>query len=165
MGGGSTALVGRAEADNRLTADQGGFIRFALRCLYGSGDGRRIMAICGNNLPTVGFKTLGGIVGKPFRYLTVDRNSVVVVQYNELAQLQGAGQRAHLMGDTFHQAAVSCKHIGVMIDDIMSVTIELRREGFFRNRHANCIGQTLTQRSGSGFYTGCVTELRVTRCG
>ena len=165
MGGGGTALVGRAEADYGLAADQGGFVRFALRCLNGCGHGSRIMAVCDKHLPAVGFKTLGGIVGEPFCHPTVDRNAVVVVQYNEFAQLKGPGQRARLMGNAFHQAAVPGKYIGIMINDLMFVTIELRRQGFFRNRHANCIGQALTQRSGGGFYTRCVTILRVTRSG
>ena len=64
------------------------------------------------------------------------------------------------MGDAFHQAAVSGEHVGVMINDLVFVTIELRRQGLFGNRHTDCIGQTLPKRSGRGFDTGCVTVLR-----
>ena len=46
----------------------------------------------GNHMPAVGFKTLGRIVGEPAFDVTIDGNTVVIPERNQLAQTQGAGQ-------------------------------------------------------------------------
>ncbi len=43
-------------------------------------------------MPAVRFKALRGVVGKPAFYFTVDRNTVVVVESDQLTQAQGASQ-------------------------------------------------------------------------
>ena len=67
------------------------------------------------------------------------------------------------MGDAFHHAAVAHEGVGVVVDDVVARTVKLRRQRFFCNRHTDCVGNTLTQRTGGGFYTCGVTHFRVTR--
>ena len=117
----------------------------------------------GNDLPTVGFKTCRGVIGKPAFDFTVDGNTVVIIKGDEFAQLMGARQRARLVGDAFHQAAIAKKGIGVVIDNIVAGLIKLRGENFLCQRHTRSIGDTLAQRPSSGFNTRRFTQLGMTR--
>ncbi len=67
------------------------------------------------------------------------------------------------MGNAFHQAAVTGKHVGVVIDNVVTIAIELGRQALLSQRHADTIGQTLTERASGGFNTGGVAQLRVAR--
>ena len=67
------------------------------------------------------------------------------------------------MRDTFHHAAVAHESIGEVVNDVVTWTVKLRRQRFFCNRHTDCVGNTLTQRTGGGFHTSGVTHFRVTR--
>ena len=65
------------------------------------------------------------------------------------------------MRNTFHQAAITHKGIGIVIDHVMARTVELRRKGFFGNRHAHGITDALPQRACGGFNTGGITVFGV----
>ena len=54
------------------------------------------------------------------------------------------------MRNAFHQAAVAEEHVREVIDDRMTRAIELRREGFLGQGHADRRGQPLAQRTGRG---------------
>ena len=63
-----------------------------------------------------------------------------------------AGQGTGLVRDAFHQAAVTGKDPGEVIDDGVTGTVELAGQQFFGQRHADRIGQPLPQRAGGGFH-------------
>ena len=65
------------------------------------------------------------------------------------------------MRHTFHQAAVAEEHPGVVIDDLVPRPIERRGERFFRERHADGIGETLPERTGRRFDTELQVVLRM----
>ena len=67
------------------------------------------------------------------------------------------------MGDSLHQAAIPHKRIGVMVDDRMAWTVELLSQERLSQRHANRVGESLTQRAGRGLDTGCDADLRMAR--
>jgi hypothetical protein len=128
----------------------------------GAIDGVAVMAVnARNDLPAVGFEAFRRVVGEPALDMAVDRNAVVVVEDDQLAQSLRAGQRAHFVRNAFHQATVAGESVGVMVDDGMSVAVELRSEAAFRDRHAHRVCQTLTQRAGRGFHARCVAVFRV----
>ena len=79
-----------------------------------------------NNLPPVGFKTLRRVVDKPRRDFAVDRNAVVVVERDQFIEFPRAGQCTGFVADAFHQTTVAHKHIGMVVDDDVSVAVELR---------------------------------------
>ncbi|SAD27441.1 Uncharacterised protein [Enterobacter hormaechei] len=87
----------------------------------------------------------------------------MIVEANQLAQPQSARQRADLVGDPLHQAAVTHKDIGVVIDNLVVGLVELRGQRTFGNRQANGIRQPLAQRAGSGFNARRIADLRVAR--
>ncbi len=83
----------RAKTDHGAAADQRGLFGVAPRLLDRALDRLRVMAVnARNHLPVVGLEPLGGIVGKPATDLTVDRDAVVVVEHDQLAEPQRTGQ-------------------------------------------------------------------------
>ena len=69
-------------------------------------------------MPVIGFEALRYIFGKAQIRGAVERDQVVVIQHDQLAQLQRAGQRAALVGDALHQVAIPADHVCVVIDDL-----------------------------------------------
>ncbi|VYU76966.1 Uncharacterised protein [Klebsiella oxytoca] len=67
------------------------------------------------------------------------------------------------MRDTFHHAAVAHERISEVVNNVVARAVELRRQGFLRNRHPHRIRNALPQRSGSGFHTRGVAHFRVAR--
>ena len=116
-----------------------------------------------DHLPAVGAKAFGGRVGEPPADRTVDGDAVVVVNGDQLAEAEGAGERAHLVRDAFHEAAVADEHIGVVVHHVVPGAIEMRGQRALRNCHADRIGETLSERPGSGFDPGGVAALRMSR--
>ncbi|CCJ89366.1 hypothetical protein BN132_1294 [Cronobacter turicensis 564] len=157
-------FVRRAEANHGATDNQRRFVGDLFRFFDGALDGLGIVAVnLMHHVPVVGFKTFGGVVGKPALGLAINGNTVVIVEANQLAEAQRARERADLMGDALHQAAVAHKHIGIMIDDLMARTVELRRERFLGNSQTNRVRQPLTERPGGGFHARRIADFRVAR--
>ncbi|CAM6364341.1 Uncharacterised protein [Klebsiella pneumoniae] len=67
------------------------------------------------------------------------------------------------MRNAFHHTAVAHEGVGVVVDDIVSRTVELRRQGFLGDSHPDRVSDTLAQRTGGGFHACGVTDFRVTR--
>ncbi len=156
-------LVGRTPADGGAANDERGFVA---GLGFGGGflDGNGVMAVDGaDDVPAIGLEALRGVVGEPVLDMTVDGNAVVVVVGDELVELERAGQRADLVADALHQAAVAEEHIGVVIDDGMAGLVELRGQHFFGQRHAHAVGDALTQRASGGFHARRVAHFGVAR--
>src|SRR5581483_10068946 len=99
----------------------------------------------------------------PAGHVAVDRDAVVVVERDELAETKMPGQRAHFLGDALHHAAVAEKHVRVMIDDAMAFAVEARGEHFFRERHPDRVAQSLPERSGRRLDAGRAAVLGMAR--
>ena len=113
------------------------------------------MAVDGiNHIPAVGFESLRRVVNKPRRDFAVNRNAVVVVKRDQFIKFPRTGQCTSFVADAFHQTTVTHKHIGVVVDDGVTVAVELRGQKLFRQRHTYRVGQTLTQRACGGFNAG-----------
>ena len=103
------------------------------------------MAIDGrDDLPTVAFKTLRCVISKPTFNFTIDRNTVVIVESDQLAKAQGTGQGTSFVGNTFHQATITQEGVGVVINDFVTLLVKLRSQGPFRKGHTYGVGNTLT---------------------
>ena len=155
-------FIGRTLADFGAAADQ----RRAGSIRLGGDDGGvqrgKVVAVDGrNHLPAIGFKALDGVVGEPAFHIAINRDAVVVVEGNQLAQAPGAGQRAGFVRNAFHQAAITQEHPGVVIDNGVAVAVEFSRQDFFRQRHAHRVGDALTQRAGGGFHARRVAVFRM----
>ena len=157
-------LARRAGTDDGLAADQAGFASFGTgseQCLL---DGLGIVAVhIGNDMPAVGFEALRRVIGEPAFDVAVDRDAVVVPESDQLAQAERAGERAGLVGDAFHQAAVTEESVGVVVDDAVTGAVELGCQYFLGQREADSVGDALTQWAGGCFNPGGVAEFRVAR--
>ncbi len=105
-----------------------------------------------HHVPAVGLEALGRVVGEPAFHVTVDGDAVVVPEGDQLAQAQGTGQGTGLVGDTFHHATIAHEHIGVVVDDVVAVTVELAGQRLFGDGHTHGIGDALAQGTGGGFH-------------
>ena len=157
-------LVRRAEADNRAADNQGRFVLHALRFLNRFFHRLRIVAVdLVHHVPVVGLEAFCRVVGEPALGFPVDGDAVVIVEANQLAEPQGARQGADLMGNPLHQAAVTHKHVGVVIDNLVVRLVELCRQRTLGNRQPDRICQPLTERPGGGFHARRIANLRVPR--
>ena len=155
-------LVRRAAADGRLAADQAGLVGDRLGGEYGKLDGVAVMAVyVGDDVPAVGLETLRRVVGEPAFDMAVDGDAIVVPEGDQLAQAKGAGERAGLVRDAFHQAAVAEKGVGVVIDDLVAGPVELGGQHLLGERHADRIGDALAERAGGRFDADCNAIFRV----
>ena len=116
-----------------------------------------------HHVPTIGFEAFGRIVGEPAVHVTVDGDAVVIVEADEFAETQRAGQRARLVRDPLHEAAVANKHVAAVIDDVESRAVEFLSQQPFRQRHADRVSEPLTQRPGSGLHARGHAVFGVTR--
>jgi hypothetical protein len=117
----------------------------------------------GDDVPAVGFKALGGVVGVPVFDVAVDRDAVVVPEGDQLAELPGAGQRAGFVRDAFHHAAVTHERVGVVVDDAVVGLVEFGGKDLFRHRHADGVGDALAERAGGGLDAGRVAVFGMAR--
>ncbi len=155
-------LVRRTKTDDGFAADQRRPVALARR-LERYLDFVGVMAVdVANHLPAVGLEAARGVIGKPAMDFAVDGDAVVIVESDQLVQRQGARERAHFMADAFHQAAITHEYIGVVVDDLVPVAVELRRHDFLGQGEAHGIRQPLPQRPGGGLDACGVAELRVT---
>jgi hypothetical protein len=115
----------------------------------------------GEHVPAVRGEALGRVVPEPAFDLAVDADAVVVVERDELAQAQGARERARLVRDAFHEAAVAEEDVREVIDDRVSRAIELAGQQALGEREAHRVGEPLAQRARRGFHAGRVADFRV----
>ena len=118
----------------------------------------------GDDMPAIGFKTLGGIVGVPTVNMTVNGDVVVVPESRQLAQPPCSRQRTGFVRNTFHHATVTHKHIGTMIDDFVIGLVEFGSQQLFCHSHTDCVGDTLSQRAACRFYASGITIFGMARC-
>jgi hypothetical protein len=160
----AAAQVRRAEADHGPGADQARLVVDRARLVQGAGDRLGIVAIdVAHHVPAVGLEASGGIVGEPALDVAVDRDAVVVPDRDQLAEPERARQRARLVGDALHQAAVAEEGVGVVVDDLVAVTVVLRGQHLLGERHADRVADALTERAGGGLDAGGVAVLGVAR--
>ncbi len=156
-------VVGGGIADVRPQNEQAGSI----------GDGLGGVERCFECVEVVGdfteFQHVPAVAAEPGRNVVVigdlcgavDRDVVVVVDGDQLAEPEVAGQRGRLVGDALHQAAVAGDHVGVMVDRLGA---ELVAKDPFGDRHSDGVGEALSERPGGDFDAGGVAGLRVARC-
>ena len=159
-----TGLVRRAEADRGAAADQRRTGGLGLGLRNGGIERGAVMPVdAAHHMPAAGLEAAGNVLAEPAFDMTVDRDAVVVPEGSQLAQAPGAGQRAGLVADAFHQAAVAQEGPGAVVDDRMAWAVEFGGEQLFRQRHADRVGDALPQRAGGGLDARRVAQFRVAR--
>ena len=67
------------------------------------------------------------------------------------------------MRNPLHQAAIAHKYVGEVIDNFVFRLVNLRRQRALGDSQTHGICQSLPQRTGGGFHSRRIANLRVTR--
>ncbi len=161
MDAGRALLARRALADHALEDDEARTGLFCLRLGHEALQAVEIVHIAAKNLPAVAFVTLPRVLGEGEVGGAVDRDLVRVVEDDELAQGQVAGQRGGFGGYALLQAAVAREDVGIVVDDRALGRIETGGEHALGDGHAHGVGQALPERSGRGLDPRREAVLRV----
>jgi len=89
--------------------------------------------------------------------------STISIERDELAQTKRTRQRACLVRDAFHHAAVAHEAIRLVVDDLVAGLVEFGREQPLRDRHADRIGDALAKGARGGFDPRGDAHFRVPR--
>ena len=81
------------------------------------------------DVPAVRREARADVLAHDERQRTVERDVVGVVEIDQLAEPEVAGERGGLERDAFHDVAVGDERVGVVIDDRVAGTIEVRARG------------------------------------
>ena len=153
--------LGGAVADGGVADDEVGLVR-----ILGQTDGgvhflEAVAVLDVDDVPAIGAEAGGHVLAEGDVGVALDGDLVVVIQGDELVELQGAGQRAGLVGDALHHAAVAEDAVGVVVDHVEALAVELGRQMLFGHGHAHGVGDALTQRAGGGLNAHGVLVLGV----
>ncbi|CAB4620630.1 unannotated protein [freshwater metagenome] len=111
------------------------------------------------DVPAVGLEAFRGVVGEGQLGGAVDRDVVVVVDGNELAEAQMSGHRSGFVTQTLFEITVATDHVGVMVEQLRA---ETGPEPMLGHRHSDGVRKSLTQRPGRDFDTCGVMGLGMT---
>ena len=166
------ARLGAAVADHRAHADERGPGSLRLGCVDRGFERNKIVAIRDHlDVPVVRLESHRHIFGEAELGGAIERDEVVVVQQDELAQAKGSGKRARLMRDALHEVAITAEDEGMVIDwrvivfaarGIASLVVD-RGEMFLRDRQTHCLSEPLAEGSGSDFNARRLSIFRVSR--
>ena len=155
----------RAKADNGTHGDNRRAVLHRLRHADGFLNFVEAIAVLHVlRMPIIGIEALHRVLGVGEAGGPVERDFVVVVEVNHLAQLQVTGQRGRLRGDALHQVAVAHQHVGVVVlHRCVALFIVDGAEVRLAHSHTQAVGEALAQRAGRYFHAGRHVRLGVAR--
>jgi hypothetical protein len=147
-------LVRRGPGDDRLQLDE----RRAAGLGLGRGergvDGREVLAVVDPlDVPAVGLVALADVLGEGDVGVVLDRDPVVVVDQDQVAQPLGAGQRRGLAADALLQVAVRGEAPDVVVEQALAlggVGVEQAPLAAGGHRHTDRVAHALAERAGGG---------------
>ena len=110
------------------------------------------------DVPAVGLEATADVVGVGQLGLAVDGDPVVVVDADEPAEPEVAGERRRLVADALHEAPVAGDHVGVVVDEVAA---EALAEDPLGDRHADRVTEALPERAGGDLDAVGVAGLRM----
>ncbi len=138
LGGCPVPDVGAAQQERWLVCHR-------QRRLGGLGDGRPIVAVDGQRVPTVRPEPAGDVLGERPVGGTIEADPVVVVEEDGLAQLVVTGERGRLRGNALHEVAVGDEGERPVIDEVVA---EDGVEVLLGHRQPDRRAEALAQRAG-----------------
>jgi hypothetical protein len=104
------------------------------------------------HVPALSFEAAADVVGvERDRGGSVDCDVVVVVEEDQLAEAELAGDRCGLAGDSLHQVAVGADDVDVVVDDLVPGAVEAVGEEALGDGEADGIGEARAERTGGRF--------------
>ena len=162
VGLGRVGEMGGGIADVAPQDDEGRAVLVGLGPKEGGLEGVEVVGDLADVLhaPSVGGEAPCDVVGVGELGRAVDGDVVVVVDVDQPAQLQVAGQRGGLVGDPLLEAAVAGEHERVVVADLGG---EGGAQPAFGDPHAHPVGHALAEGTGGHLDPGRVVELGVAR--
>ena len=152
-----------AESDGSAELDHGWLISDLLALLDGGLNGLEVVVSVadGNAVPSVCLHALVDILSECTVGVSVNGDSVVIVDRNQVAELQVTGEGSSLRGDTLHVASISHEDVCVVIDELKTWLVELGTGLALSNGKSNSIGKTLSKWAGGDLDTRGIVGLWV----
>jgi hypothetical protein len=138
--GGRVADVAAQHDERRLVLDRHAPPQRGLEGVAVVGDLAHLV-----DVPAVAAEARGCIVGEGQLGLAVDRDVVVVVDHDEPAEAEVAGERGGLVADALHEVAVTRDHEGVVVAQLGA---EAGAQPALGDRHAGAVADALAERAG-----------------
>lgn len=161
----TSALVEGAVANGGAELDHGGLVLDILALLNGSLDAGQVVVtvVDGDDVPAVGLIALDNILSEGAVDVTVNGDVVVIVDADEVAKLEVAGEGRGLAGDTLHQAAVAEEAVCVVVDNVESGLVENSAGVSLGHGETNGVADTLAEGASGDLNAGSVVRLGVAR--
>ena len=138
-------LVGAAEPDMGPDRDQARSV-VGVRRLDGGFDRCDVIAVLDLlGMPLVGIEALQHVLRPGHRRRAIELDAVVVIEHDQFAEAEVAGQAGRFGRDALLEVAVGGDDIGPVIDDVAAGSVELGPEARLRDRHPDCVGESLTE--------------------
>ena len=163
VAGRAAGLVRAAVGDRRPAADQARTIAGGARLGQRRRHRHRVVTVDALDMPAIRDEPRPDILGEAERGRTVDRDQVIVVEVDQLAEPEVPGEAGRLRGHALHQVAVAADAVGEVIDDLQARTVVGRRQEALRQRHADARREARAQRTRRHLDPDRVPVLRVTR--
>ena len=101
------------------------------------------------DVPALRLEALRLVLGREGeRRRAVDRDVVVVVEVDEPAEPEVAGDRGGLVGDPLHQVAVGADRVDEAVDELVVRPVVALGEEAIRDREADAVREALAERAG-----------------
>ena len=156
-------LVRAAEADVRPHGDERR-ARIGEGRLDGARDRRDVVAVLDPlGVPFVGVEAEEDVLVPGHRGRPIELDVVVVVQEEELAEAQVAGQARRFGRDPLLEVAVRADPVRPVVDDGVARPVELGGQPSLGDRHPDGVGEALAERPGRRLDPGRETVFRVAR--
>ena len=155
-------LVRRAVADDAVDDDQRRLVFGAAECFYRFGERRPIIGVAhAHHVPAIAFEPALHVFAEGELGVAFDGHRVAVVNPAQIGEAEMAGKRRRLARHAFHQIAVAADRVNVEVEQCKARPVVARGEPARRDRHANAVAGTLTERPGCGLDAGGVAVFRV----
>ena len=119
-------------------------------------DSCQVVAVCDRlDVPAIRLEAARTILGEGEIGSSRQRHMVVVIEVDQLAELQMAGEGCGLRGDALHQVAVADDPVCEMIDDLGAGAVVTSGQVRFGDRQTHSVAKALTERSGGRLDAWC----------
>src|SRR5438093_580118 len=141
-------LLWRAVAGVRADDQQRGARALGASPLDRLRDGVDVVAVRhALDVPAVGGEAPRHVLGEADRRAAGEGDAVVVVEDHELAEPEVPRQRARLGPHAFHEIAVACEHVGVVVDERVAGAVEASGQVSLGDGHPDGVAEPLTERT------------------
>ncbi len=149
--------------DDRPAADQARAIARRPRPRQRPGHRRRVVPVDPLHLPAIGGEARRHVLAEAEVRRPIDRDVIVIVEVDELAEPEVPGQARRLRRHALHQVTVADDRVGAMIDDLQPRPVVGRRQEALRQRHPDARREPGPERTRGHLHPDRVPVLRVPR--